>query len=180
MRENILYVWLVWKHGCSRWTSDETCKSRPSESVSPRRDETGSSPKAPARKVAQATCSTFWASEHLAQARGVSPKRDPALLPASPFEPSPRRTGGSPERARLAWARTLSLSEGLGEAVRCLGVRLFLDDWYWFRCELYDEKHLYNGVLCMLGMNHELCMTGLVWKLACEMNERCGTKGTWY
>jgi len=27
---------------------------------------------------------------------------------------------------------------------------------------LYDEKHVYNGVLCVLGMNHELCMTGLV------------------
>jgi len=31
-----------------------------------------------------------------------------------------------------------------------------LDDWHWFGYECYDEKHVYNGVLCMLGMNHEL------------------------
>jgi len=54
------------------------------------------------RVVAQATCSLFWASEHLAQARGVSPKRYPALLPDALFEPSPRRRG-------LAWARPFSL-----------------------------------------------------------------------
>ncbi|QCD86897.1 hypothetical protein DEO72_LG3g1426 [Vigna unguiculata] len=36
---------------------------------------------------------SFLASEHLAQARGVSPKRDPALLPDALFEPSPRRRG---------------------------------------------------------------------------------------
>jgi len=111
-------------------------------------------------------------SEHLAQARGVSPKRDPACAPASLFEPSPRRRG-------LAWARSFSLSEGLGEAVRCLGACLFLDDWYWFGCELYDEKHVYNGVLCMLGMNHELWMTGLVWKLACELSELVIVKRAW-
>ncbi|QCE00957.1 hypothetical protein DEO72_LG7g2248 [Vigna unguiculata] len=44
----------------------------------------GSSPETFARKVAQATSSMFWANEHLAQARGVSPKRDPACAPA-PF-----------------------------------------------------------------------------------------------
>jgi len=43
------------------------------------------SPKTFARKVAQATSSAFWASEHLAQARGISPKRDPACDPASFF-----------------------------------------------------------------------------------------------
>jgi len=172
MRTLCMFGWFE-KHGYSRWTSDETCKSRPSESVSPRRDETGSSPRTFARKVAQATSSASWASEHLAQARGVSPKRDPVMFPGCFIEPSPRRRGGSPERARLAWAKPLSLSEWLGEAVGCLGVRLSLDDWYWFGCELYDEKHVYNGVLCVFGMNHELCMTGLVWKLACEMNEWC-------
>ena len=125
MCENILYVWLVWKPGCSRWTSGETCKSRPSESVSPRRDETGSSPRASARKVAQATCSTFWASEHLAQARGVSPKRDPVCAPAPLFEPSPRRKG-------LAWASTFRLSEtpqperGIGRGCALFGCLLIL------------------------------------------------------
>jgi len=39
---------------------------------------------------------SFWASEYLAQARGVSPKRDPAWAPASFFEPSPGE-GGSLE-----------------------------------------------------------------------------------
>jgi len=147
MRENILYVWLVWKHGCSRWTSAETCKSRPSESVSPRRNETGSSPKAPARKVAQATRSTFWASEHLAQAIGVWSKRDPALLPASPFEPSPRRKGArlsehiSPERDPSAWARdwarqcavwvfVYSWMIDIGLCVNCMMRNMYIMEYY--------------------------------------------------
>jgi len=48
----------------------------------------------------------FWASERLAQARGVSPKRDPAWAPISFFEPSLRRR-------ELAWARASCLSESL-------------------------------------------------------------------
>jgi len=91
----------------------------------------------------------FWASEHLAQARGVSPKRDPALVSGCSFEPSLRRRG-------LAWASTSRLSEGLGEAVRCLSACLSLDDWYWFGYECYHEKYVYNEILCMLSMNHEL------------------------
>ncbi|QCE15183.1 hypothetical protein DEO72_LG11g2192 [Vigna unguiculata] len=63
----------------------------------------------------------FLGSEYLAQARGVSPKRDPALALVSLFEPSPRRRG-------LAWARTSRLSEGLGETVRYWVALLLLDD----------------------------------------------------
>jgi len=61
-----------------------------------------------------------WASEHLAQARGVSPKQDPAWGYYFSF-PSPRLgEGGSPERESLAWARPFSLSEELGEgSVMC-------------------------------------------------------------
>jgi len=33
---------------------------------------------------------------------------------------------------------------------------LFLDDWYWFGYEFCDERHVYNGVLCMHSMIHEL------------------------
>jgi len=53
--------------------SGETCKSRPSESISPRRDETGSSPSAIARKVAQAARSSF-------ERAGNSPKREGSRL----------------------------------------------------------------------------------------------------
>ena len=67
----------------------------------------------------------FLASEHLAQARGVSPKRDPALVPGSSFEPSPMQRG-------LAWARPFSLSEGLSGTVLCLVAWLFLDAWKLF------------------------------------------------
>ncbi|QCE14863.1 hypothetical protein DEO72_LG11g1869 [Vigna unguiculata] len=66
----------------------------------------GDSPRTFARKVAQATSSAFLASEHLAQARGVSPKQDPVCVSASFFESSPRRRG-------LAWARSSRLSETL-------------------------------------------------------------------
>ena len=66
----------------------------------------GSSPGTFAWKVAQATSSTFWASEHLAQARGVSPKRDPACAPAPFLSP---RLGGE----GLAWAGVSRLSETL-------------------------------------------------------------------
>ncbi|QCE04736.1 hypothetical protein DEO72_LG8g2774 [Vigna unguiculata] len=41
-------------------------------------------------------------TDNLAQARGVSPKRDPVMFTECSIEPSPRRRGGSPERARLA------------------------------------------------------------------------------
>jgi len=57
--------------------SGETCKSRPSESISPKRDETGSSPSAFARKVAQATRSTF-------ERAGNSPKREGSRLSEIP------------------------------------------------------------------------------------------------
>ena len=58
------------------------------------------------RKVAQATYSSVWASEPLAQARGISPKWDPACAPA-PFL-SPRLGEGG-----LAWASASRLSETL-------------------------------------------------------------------
>jgi len=100
------------KCGSVAGNSGETCESRPSGSISPRRDEhelaqtllRESSPRRPAHE--------FWASEYLAQARRVSPKRDPAWFSWCLFEPSPRRRG-------LAWARSFSLSEVLGEAGRC-------------------------------------------------------------
>ena len=78
----------------------------------------------PARVVAQATRVCFWASKQLAQARGVSPKRDPALLSCSCL--SPRLGGGG-----LTWARPLSLSEVLGETALCLDVCLVLNDLFW-------------------------------------------------
>ena len=77
----------------------------------------------------------FWANEPLAQARGISPKRDPAVVPISCFEPSPRRRGTrlsetvSPERGPSAWARPFSLSEGLSETVCGLVAWLPLDEW---------------------------------------------------
>jgi len=64
----------------------------------------------------------FWASEHLAQARRDSPKRDPVVAPRSSFEPSPRRRGS-------AWARTSRLSVGLGETVMCLVAYLLSYAW---------------------------------------------------
>jgi len=62
--------------------SDETCKSRPSESISPRRDETGSSPKFFARNVARAARSTF-------ERAGNSPKREGSRLSEIPCCPCP-------------------------------------------------------------------------------------------
>jgi len=97
----------------------------------------------------------FWASEHLAQVRGVSPKRDPALRLDALFEPSPRRRG-------LAWAKTSRLSEapqperGAGQDSVVFGC-LFISGWsVLVGYECYDEGHVYNGVWCIRSMIHEL------------------------
>ncbi|QCE03541.1 hypothetical protein DEO72_LG8g1566 [Vigna unguiculata] len=62
--------------------SGETCQSRPSESISPRRDETGSSPEFLARKVARAARSTF-------ERAGNSPRREGSRLSEIPRCPGP-------------------------------------------------------------------------------------------
>jgi len=54
--------------------------------------------------VAQATCCGFWASRQLAQVRGISLKRDPAL-------PTHLLLCSRLARGRLAWASTSRLSE---------------------------------------------------------------------
>jgi len=74
-----------------------------------------------ARKVSQATHSNFWASKQLAQARGVSPKRDPALLSCFRFEPSPRRRG-----TRLS--ETPQPERGAGRDNAVIGC-LFISGW---------------------------------------------------
>jgi len=103
----------------------------------------------------------FWASEHLAQARRVSPKQDPALALGSSFEPSPRRRGP-------AWARPFDLSEGLGKTGRCLVSWLLLDDWNLFGYDYCDEIHvhmyvyMHNGLLSMRDIIHEWWMMDIV------------------
>ena len=64
---------------------------------------------------------SFWASEHHAQARGVSPKRDPAWGYCSPFSSPRLGEGGSPKRESLAWARPFGLSEELSEGSVAFG-----------------------------------------------------------
>jgi len=106
----------------------------------------------------------------------TSPRREGSRLSeipwcflSAPSNPRPGEGGARLSEHVSPEPRPLSLSEGLSEAVRCLGCLLFLDDWYWVGCELYDEKHVYNGVLCVLGMNRELCMSGWVcyWHVKC-------------
>jgi len=105
MCEDALYAWLVrktWLLQVKQWQY---------LLILPRRDNQGFAQTPFTREVAQATRSTFWASRQLAQARGVSPKRDPALL--MPLILCPRLGGGgtrlsetvSPERDPSAWAR---------------------------------------------------------------------------
>ena len=116
--------------------------------------------RASARKVAQATSLTCWASEHLAQARGVSPKRDPTYAPAPPFEPSPRRRGArlsspvSPERDPSAWARDL------GETVWWLVGCLLFYDW---KClgMTATVKYMYKCMFLCLT-NRYICMTWFI------------------
>jgi len=72
----------------------------------------------------------FWASEPLAQARGISLKRDPAVVPVFLVSSLAWAEGGSPELAWLAWARPFSLSEGFGRnsvVLDCVFVLLCLD-----------------------------------------------------
>ena len=101
-----LVCWVVFgKHICYRWIRVravnlvQASRARLSES-----DE--GSPKPFFVRGRPSDLLNFWASEHLAQARGVSPKRDPALFSWCFFEPSPRRMG-------LAWASMSRLSETL-------------------------------------------------------------------
>jgi len=123
------FGWLVWCYvGLELWVSllqensGETCKSRPSEPVSPRRDEQGfaqtllreRSPRRPAYYFERAS---------------ISPRREGSRLSEIPrcpldvfFEPSPRRRG-------LAWARPFSLSEGLDETMLCLVAWLLSVEW---------------------------------------------------
>jgi len=114
--------------------------------------------------VAQATHYDFWASEHLAQARGVSPKRDRASAYA-PFS-SPRLGEGgarlgetiSPERGLLAWARCWARQCEVGWFSwfcmdnTCLVLGIVLKVWYeWVR---YSNASL---ELCIMNW-HEFCM----------------------
>jgi len=110
------------KHGCCRWNSGETCKSRPSEPVSPRRDNQGFAQTPFTREVAQATRSRFWASRQLAQARGVSPKRDLALL--MPLILCPRLDGGG---TRLS--ESVSPERGAGRDSVVFGC-LLVPEWF--------------------------------------------------
>ena len=71
-----MLVWFVFMAVAVK-NSGETCQSRPSESISPRRDETGSSPKFFARKVAQATRLTF-------ERAANSPRREGSRLSEIP------------------------------------------------------------------------------------------------
>jgi len=85
-----------------------------------------------------------------------SPRREGSRLSEIPhcfpvLVLSPRLGGGG-----LAWARPFSLSEVLSETVLCLDVCSFLDDWFWFGYECYDDGHVYNGVWCIRSMIHEL------------------------
>jgi len=114
--------------------------------------------------------SVFWASRKLAQARGVSPKRDPALLSYSFL--SPRLGGGG-----LALAGLSRLSE-IPQPWRGAGRNsvVFLDvccswmvcfGWVW----MYDEWYVYNGVWGISSMIPKLQMMGLVWKLAWSLHD---------
>ena len=67
---------------------------------------------------------TFWASRPLAQARGISLKRDP-VMPTHQFLCSRLGEGRLAWASHLAWARPLSLGEMLGEAVLCFGLLMF-------------------------------------------------------
>jgi len=124
--------------------------------------------------VAQATCCGFWASRQLAQARGISLKRDPALPTHLFLCPRLGGGGGSPEQDPSArancWASLCCIWMSTSPWMICFG-------WVW----LYDDWPVYNGAWSIfLGMIHELWMNGLVWDLACEMNVRFEIKGTWY
>jgi len=77
---------------------------------------------------------SFWASERLAQARGVSPKRDHTWGYCSPFSSPRLGEGGSPEQDSSAWARSWAM------AVWCLVVSLFLDDWHLLGCNCYVKN----------------------------------------
>jgi len=97
----------------------------------------------------------FWASEHLAQARGVSPKRDPASASASFSSPRLGEGGArvseyvSAERDPSAWARRWA---------RQRWVWMFVYFWMicFGGCECYDEGHVYNEVWYIRSMIHEL------------------------
>jgi len=85
----------------------------------------------------------FWASEHLAQVRGVSPKRDPAWAPAS-FLALAQAKG-----ARRA--RPFSLSEELGETLRLCG-------YFWNSKLVYACLGVDYSIKCVRQINmHEWC-----------------------
>ena len=121
--------------------SGETCWSRPSEPVSlGEMNRDSLKPSVRERSLRRPT-QFFWASEYLAQARGVSPKRDPALAPVSFFEPSPRWRG-------LVWASTSRLSktlqpeQGVGRGNTLFGCLVafgwLIFVWVWLLCwEIY-------------------------------------------
>jgi len=90
----------------------------------------------------------FWASERLAQTRGVLPKRDPAWATVPLFEPSPKR---DPSAWARSWARQCDdwLFIVLGWLVLA---------WVWL---LWWK--IYNELLCMSDMIHGWWMMGMVW-----------------
>jgi len=104
---------------------------------------------------------SFWASEHLAQARGVSPKRDPAWGYCSPFSSPRLGEGGSLEQESLAWARPFSLSKELGEGSVVFGCFLFLDGWHLLGYNCYGKNMWWT--ICMSDVIHGWWMMGLVW-----------------
>jgi len=113
----------------------------------------------------------FWASRQLAQARGISLKRDPALLLPLFLALSPRRGGGSPERACLAWARPLSLSEMLGETVLCFGCLMFPE---WTMLAEYDCV-----MMDMYIMEYEIYIWHDSWIVDEWIGMRLGMRNKW-
>ena len=115
---------------------------------------------------------SFWASEHVAQARGVSPNRDPHVRVLFPlFEPSLRWRG-------LTWARPFRLSEELGEGSVVFGCFLFLDGWHLLGYNCYDKNMWWTVMYewCDSWMvNDGFCMN-----LACKLNEMVGIKEAWH
>ena len=105
---------------------------------------------------------SFWVSDHLAQARGVSLKGDPAWGYYSPFSSPRLGEGGSPERDPSAWARSWA------REVWCLVISC---SWMVGTCLdiIVMVKYMMNGDVWVMWF-----MDGKWWEcviLACETNE---------
>ena len=70
----------------------------------------------------------------------------------------------SPERGPSAWARCWARQ-------CCVGIFVISGWSVLVGYECYDEGHVYNEAWCIRSMIHEIQMMGLVWVLACELNE---------